>query len=373
MTGLIAHEWIEPIGGSENVLEAIAALYPDAELITPWNNAPHRFPGRTVHELWLSRSPLRNRKALSAPVLAAAWRSAMPAAPRYDWVVVSSHMFAHHIKPRGLSREAPKLVYAHTPARYVWTPDLDARGDSAIARAGAAVLRPIDKKRAAEPVAISANSGYVRDRIRDAWDRDAEVIYPPVDVEALQSVADWRTMLSSEEAGIIERLPEQFVLGASRFIPYKQLDLVIRSAAAAGLPAVIAGHGPEAEHLRAVASEVRTPVVFVDSPSTPLLYALYQAAAVFVFPPIEDFGIMPVEAIALGTPVVAVGAGGSLETVENGISGTYFEEATPGATARAIHSAIDLSGFDRIAAASRFSRATFDARFTDWVSRATGA
>jgi glycosyltransferase involved in cell wall biosynthesis len=371
MTGLIAHEWIEPIGGSENVLEAIAALYPDAELITPWNNAPHRFPERTVHELWLSRSPFRGRKALSAPVLTTAWRSAVPRDKRYDWILASSHMFAHHIRPRALSSDAPKLVYAYTPARYVWTPELDARGQSLAAKLGASVLRPIDKRRAAEPVAVAAISNYIRDRIRNTWDRDAEVIYPPVDVEHIFSVPDWREQLAPSELRTLDSLPRAFVLGASRFIPYKALDLVIRAAARAGMPAVIAGQGPEQAYLHVVADEVSTQVIFVDAPSTPMLYALYSAADVFVFPPVEDFGIMPIEAIALGTPVVAAAEGGSLETVTDGTTGAHFESADVVKVAAAIERAMALNTFDPRSETTRFSRATFDRDFGSWVTRTT--
>ncbi|GAA4186488.1 glycosyltransferase family 4 protein [Gryllotalpicola kribbensis] len=368
MTGLIAHEWIERTGGSENVFEAIAALYPDADLITSWNNAPERFPDRRVRELWLARSPLRDRKAASVPALAAAWRTAVPRDEPYDWVIASSHMFAHQIRPRGRSAGVPKLAYVHTPARYVWAHELDRRGSGALARAAAGILRPIDRRRAGELTAVAANSAYVRDRIRRSWGLDAAVLHPPVDVETIQGVADWRERLSPAETAIVEALPERFVLGASRLIPYKRLDLVVAAAARAGLPAVIAGSGPEREALAAQAAAQREPVVFVDAPSTALLYALYQLAAVYVFPAVEDFGIMPIEAIAAGTPVVAIAEGGSLETVRSGVTGAHFRDPAPEAVADAIAAALALPPFDATAEAARFSRARFAEAFTAWAA-----
>lgn len=369
MAGLIAHEWIEPRGGSENVLEAIAALYPDADLVTPWLNAPHRFPGRDVRELWLARSPLRGHKAASVPFLAAAWRTAVPRDRHYDWVIASSHLFSHHILPRGLSVDAPKLVYAYTPARYIWNPEMDARGGGIIAKAGSLLLRPLDRTRAGEATAIAGISEFVRDRIEATWQREASVIYPPVETTALQAVADWRTELTGEELRSLEALPKQFVLGASRFIPYKRLDLVISAGEQVGIPVVLAGGGPERTRLAAQAREASVPVVIVDDPSNALLNALYQRAVVFVFPPLEDFGIMPVEAMALGTPVVANSVGGSAETVSEGVSGIHFEALVKEDVGRAITRALALDPREARRWSGKFSRESFDSSFAGWVSK----
>ena len=141
------------------------------------------------------------------------------------------------------------------------------------------------------------------------------MIYPPVDVEQIQSVADWRTRLDDEEAAQLAALPSSFLLGASRFIPYKRLDLVIQAGEAADLPVVLAGKGPERAALEAAAERASVPVHFVHAPSWALLFALYQQALLFVFPAVEDFGIMPVEAMAAGAPVLAQAVGGTSESV----------------------------------------------------------
>ncbi|MBC7762682.1 MAG: glycosyltransferase [Candidatus Saccharibacteria bacterium] len=368
MVGLIAHEWIEPRGGSENVLEAIAALYPDADLVTPWSNASERFPDHMIRELWLARSALRDHKAVSVPFLTSAWRRAVPKDVEYDWVIASSHLFSHHIKPRGLSEGAPKLVYAHTPARYIWNREMDDRGNHVLAIAGSAMLRPLDRRRAQEATAIAANSEFVRSRISEAWQLDAAVVYPPVETTALQAVADWRTKLTDAELITLDSLPEEFVFGASRFIPYKRLDLVIAGGEYADVPVVLAGSGPERARLAAQAASASVPVSIVDDPSSALLHALHQRASVFVFPPLEDFGIMPVEAMALGTPVVANSVGGSAETVKEGFSGIHFENPTREDVGRAITRAVDLEADNSRAWSANFSREVFDANFSSWVS-----
>lgn len=367
MPGLIAHEWIEAHGGSENVLEAIAALYPDADIVTPWNNAPERFPAREVHELWLARSPLRGKKAHSVPFLTMAWRNAVPQHREYDWVISSSHLFSHHVLPRGLSKDMPKLVYAHTPARYIWNPELDERGNSLPARMLSPMLRRIDRRRAAEATAVAGNSAYVASRIADAWGIEATVIHPPVEVAAIQSVPEWAGLTSAPEQDMLAALPQDFVLGASRFIPYKRLDLVIAAGERAGLPVVLAGGGPERERLQELADAATVPVHFVDRPSSALLYALYQAATVYVFPPVEDFGIMPIEAIAVGTPVVGSWIGGSAETITEGVSGVHFEEPTADSLAAAIGRAALLDPAACSAESLAFSREAFNARFSAWV------
>ncbi|WP_166791354.1 glycosyltransferase [Cryobacterium sp. Hh7] len=302
--------------------------------------------------------------------MTSAWRTAVPVSEKYDWVLASSHLFAHHIKPRGPSHDAPKLVYAYTPARYIWTPEMDKRGSHAAARLGSALLRPIDRRRAHEATSVAGISEFVKKRIEATWDRPAVVVYPPVETTLLQSVSDWRTELSGQELALLETLPTNFILGASRFIPYKRLDLVIEAGEYAGIPVVLAGSGPESRRLEAQGEAASVPVFIVDNPSSAMLYALYQAAAVFVFPPVEDFGIMPVEAMALGTPVVANMLGGSAETVVEGVSGIHFAGLEGDRIGEAIVGALTLSSADCRRESARFSRESFNINFSAWMGSA---
>ncbi len=366
MVGAIVHEWIEPSGGAEKVLDAMVNAFPDSDIFALWNDAPDRYPANTVYESWLARSPLRKHKALALPLLPATWRRL--AAPRdYEWMLISSHLFAHHARFRGAAHSTPKFVYAHTPARYIWSPEMDARGSSVPIRAAAAALKPLDRGRAQEPVAIAANSEFVRQRIQKAWNRDATVIYPPVDVERIRAVVDWRAELPDAGLALLESLPKEFILGASRFIPYKRLDLVIEAGQAAKLPVVIAGRGPEEERLRALAATMSVPVHFVISPPDALLYALYQKALAYVFPAIEDFGIMPVEAIAAGCPVVCLSLGGAAESVVPGTSGVVVERADAATLAQAIALAALLPRESLPSAVERFSAARFAHSLEEWM------
>ena len=365
MAGLIVHEWISRIGGSEKVLDAMVDTFRDAEVLCLWNDAPDlRYPGRTVRESWLARTPLRRSKAAALPLMPATWRSQTAARP--DWILASSHLFAHHVRLRN-APDVPKYAYVYTPARYIWTPELDARGSAWLPRLASPPLRRLDRKRAQEPVKLAAISEYVRERMRATWHRDAEVIYPPVEVERIQSVEDWSEMLDESEHALLASLPRPFVLGASRFIPYKKLDLVIAAGEAADVSVVLAGSGPEGPRLRAQGEAVSVPVQFVHDPSDALLYALYQAATVYVFPAVEDFGIMPVEALAAGTPIVVAPAGGAREIVIDGVSGSVAAALDRESFAESIHR---CRAIDPLACRSRaevFSRSRFALELKDWL------
>lgn len=366
MVGAIVHEWVSESGGSEKVLDAIADAFPDAEMHVLWNDVPDRFGDRKVNETWIARTPLRQSKALALPFMPPTWRR-RESSQELDWALVSSHLFAHHARFVGVNRNVPKFVYVHTPARYIWAPELDARGKSGVARLASAFLKPIDRHRAQEAQAFAANSEFVRERIRQAWNRDATVIHPPVEVERIQSVADWSTKLGRDEMRVLEALPASFVLGASRFIPYKRLDLVIAAGDAVDLPVVLAGSGPEEVRLRVLATEATVPVHFISNPSNAMLYALYQRAAVFVFPAVEDFGIMPVEAMAAGTPVVANRIGGAAESVVDGETGALTSFSSACDIEAALRAAMAVDPMKVTRRAQAFSRRAFTSRVREFV------
>lgn len=364
--GVLVHEWLARTGGSENVFDAMVAAFPEADLLCLWNDVPGRYAGRDLRETWLSRTPLRRSKAAALPAIVPTWRGRRPG--KYDWALVSSHMFAHHVSFAGAPSDFRKYVYVHSPARYLWNPELDERGAGAVARLASPPLRRLDRSRAREAHEIAANSAYVRERVRRAWDRDAVVIHPPVEVERIQSVGRWADLLSPAERALLGALPRPFVLGASRFVEYKRLDLVMEAGAAAGLPVVLAGAGPLRDRLSAAAERSPVPVTIVDAPSRELLYALYQAAEVYVFPAVEDFGIMPVEAMAAGTPVVAQRIGGTSETVTDGGSGVLTDFASTADLRAAVSRASTLGPEAALARARDFSRACFEQRLGAWVA-----
>lgn len=367
--GVLVHEWIEKIGGSENVLESMSQIYPEADIICLWNNAPDRFSPSRVTESVLSKSFLRDRRAWGLPIMPFVWRHLETV--EAEWALVSSHAFAHHALIRNGLGAVPKLVYAHTPARYVWNPEVDARGRSGLARAGSALLKPLDRHRSKEAVAIAGNSRYVARRIEEAWQREAQVIYPPVAVAAVQDTTKWLAQLTGEEVRFLDNLPDVFVMGASRFIPYKDLAAVIRAGEQAGVPVVIAGAGPEEAALREMAAVSTVPVSFAIRPSNSFLYALYRQAAVFVFPPLEDFGIVPIEAMAAGTPVVALNAGGSAETIVDGRTGVLIEDFGEN-LAPAINKALEMNSEACLKQSLLFSESAFRESLKGWVVESLG-
>lgn len=371
MAGLIVHEWVEPTGGAERVVEQFMEQYPDSDLFVLWDDAPGRFPVGRTHESWLASTPLRRHKALALPFMPETWRH-VPLKGDYDWLLVSSHLFAHHVRAESQASELPKFSYVHTPARYIWEPSLDSRGAQLPVRLASAVLKPLDRSRAQESTAMVANSEFTRSRIQRVWHRDADVIYPPVDTERIVAGGQWSEHLSNDEAISLGSLPDVFLLGASRFVPYKRLDLVIQAGEATGLPVVLAGRGPGEGDLRARAAESKVPVHFLISPSDALLYALYQQSLALVFPAIEDFGIMPVEAMAAGTPVIVPTLGGAAESARlvkggvalSGFSTEEWRQAIDGAQA------VDRAGLPE--RAGRFSCGRFREEVAQWLASYLG-
>jgi glycosyltransferase involved in cell wall biosynthesis len=277
------------------------------------------------------------------------------------------------VRPRGLNAGVPKLVYAYTPARYLWTPELDPRGNHPAVRAAAALLKPLDRRRAQEATAIAGISRFIADRIERTWERPAEVIHPPVEVAAIHAVADWTSQLDGVEADVLASLPDDFVLGASRMVPYKRLDRVIRAGELSGRPVVLAGGGPEEGRLRERAARATVPVHVVPTPSTPLLFALYQRCATFVFLPVEDFGIMPIEALAAGAPVVVNRVGGAAETLSivGAEHGGVADPDDDDDLADAVGRVIERSHRVPPAATGHFARARFVDEIRAFVARHT--
>lgn len=367
MKRLIVHEWIARHGGSENVLESMAQALPEAEILCLWNDAHERFTDHKVTESWLSRTPLRRHKAAALPLMPATW-GRVDLRP-YDQVLVSSHLFAHHVGRRASRLQTDLFVYVHTPARYIWVPELDGRGKGLASRFAALPLRYVDRRRAAEGAQFAANSKFISKRIEDTWGQPSLVIYPPVAIEQIQKVTDWTNLLDSKDEIRLQGLPESFVLGASRFVPYKNLERVIEVGESIDTPVVLAGGGPDRDRLAARAERSSVPVVFVDNPSNELLYSLYARALIYVFPPVEDFGIMPVEAMALGTPTLVNAVGGAAESVAILDGGATMTSADEKELRNAVDMALTKDMEAAKARATLFSEETFRSNIEDWLSK----
>jgi glycosyltransferase involved in cell wall biosynthesis len=276
----------------------------------------------------------------------------------YDLVVSSSHCVAKGVRvaPRALH-----LCYCHTPMRYVWDRYHDYFGPGRLSGPARALvplvaegLRAWDVATAPRVHEFAANSRYVASRIRRYYDRDAEVIPPPVDTDFFTPATDG---------------PGDYDLVVSALAPYKRLDLVLEAYRGTGRPVRIVGAGPEAARLRAMMPAEASFLGQVDDAS---LRDLYRGCRAVLLPGVEDFGIVPVEAMACGRPAVVFGEGGAVESVVSGETGVVFHEATPAALRAAVDS-LEGMRFNTSALRARaesYGRRVFESRFREFVDRA---
>lgn len=354
----IVHDWFQGFHGSERTIEAMRATLARA------GSAPDVYTFHAARELLppaLAASIRGESRLASLPHLRqrghdpGRWRLLLPLMPghfrrlaleTYDVVVSSSHAFAVNVRPRA---DALHLCYCYTPVRYAWLPAVDGRDGlgAAAARPVRAWLRRVDRRAAVRPDAYLAVSNAVRERIRWAYGRDSVILHPPVDVDDFDPSAP--------------KEPGHF-LWVHRLVSYKNPRLVIE--AFRGLPyrLTMVGVGPLERQLR---SDLPRNVELRGWLPRPELAELYASASGFVHAAEEDFGISTVEALAAGTPVVALGRGGALDIVRAGDDGVLLERAEVGPLRAAVEEVArrqwDTSAL--AARARRFSTASFVERF----------
>jgi glycosyltransferase involved in cell wall biosynthesis len=356
-TVAVVHEWFSAFGGSETVFLAIANLVPHAQRYVLWAERDVSTAGLNLHESWLAQTPLRRSKAFALPLMPVVWRTLDRA--RFDVVISSSHAFAHTVK-LGSPDRTRHLSYVHSPARYVWSPSYDRRGSGRLLSAPRQALKTLDVRLSRHVHAYAANSREVQSRINRYWRRDAVVINPPVDVDFFASAP------AADRA-----MPREHLLGVGRWVPYKNFDMMIEIAEQAGLPLVIAGFGAEEARLRKAAANAGVPVTFEVRPSRERLRTLYWSARALLFPAHEDFGIIPVEAQACGTPVIGLRRGGLLETVVPDETGFLVDSMEPADYAAVVARLPELAE-DRIQRnAARFAADRFAARMAEWIGDAS--
>jgi len=297
----LVHDWLTGMRGGERCLEVFAELFPDADLYTllhvPGSVSP-TIERRRIVTSFIQRLPRAQRRYRHYLPL-------FPAAVRafdlrgYDLVLSSSHAVAKGVRvPAG----ALHVCYCFTPMRYVWDLYDDYFGPRSSLAARlvmppvAAWLRRWDRRTAAGVHHFVAISRFVADRIRRAYGREADVIYPPVDVSRFR----------------VDETPGEFYLVVSALTPYKRVDLAVEACNRLGRKLLVVGSGPEERRLRALAGPTVELLGWRDDAQIAELYARCRA---LLFPPLEDFGITPLEAMAAGRPVIAFGEGGARETV----------------------------------------------------------
>ena len=318
----------------------MSEIWPQATIYTSLYRPESTFPefrGRDLRTSPLDRLPVDRGFRNLFPLYPLAFRS-FGTLPE-DLVVSSSSGWAHAVRTRP---GALHVVYCYTPARWLYGGDyLGASKRQMGLRPFLPALRAWDRSTARAPDLYIAISDCVRERIRRVYGRDAPIVYPPVDVDRFTPTPRG------------ERL-----LVVSRLLPYKRVDVVVRAATKAGIGLDIVGEGPALDELRRMAG---TSVTFHGRLDDKAVTQLMENARTVCVPGAEDFGIVPVEAQAAGKPVVALGAGGALETVKEGLSGAFFTRHDIDSVLDAIHRCESLATSPEALAgqAARFSRSAF--------------
>ena len=359
----LVHDWLTGMRGGEKVLLSLARMFPDAPIYTLLHVKGSLAPELEAREI-------RTSFAQRLPDVARRYRWYLPLFPRaiesfdfseYDLVLSSSHCVAKGAIP------GPKTLhvsYCFTPMRYVWDRYDDYFGPGrlqGLARLAVPViaegLRAWDVATAPRVHRFAANSRYVAARIDRYYGREAEVIPPLVDTDFFTPGPD---------------LPGQYDLVVSALAPYKRLDLVMDAYRGTGRRLKVVGSGPEEARLRALASRETE---FLGQVEDDRLRELYRGCRAVIMAGVEDFGIVPLEAMACGRPAIVFAEGGGPESVIPGRTGLVFDQATPEALREAVFS-LDGLTFDRLtlrAQAEAHGPEVFAGRIRSFVARAEGS
>jgi glycosyltransferase involved in cell wall biosynthesis len=325
----IVHDWLTGMRGGEKALDVVCERFPDAEIFTLVHirgSVSANIERRRIHTSFVQRLPR----------VKDFYRHYLPLFPTaieqfsfdgFDRIISLSHCCAKSVVHPA---RVPHLCYCLTPMRYAWDQFEAYFGAERIGRMPSAAMRPVmarlarwDRDTSGRADRYVAISHYVAGRIRRYYNREATVVYPPVDTDFFHPDAT---------------TPERFALVVSALVPYKRIDVAIAACTRAGVPLTIVGDGPE----RAALERNAPPTTrFLGRVSDEDIRSLYRRAAVALLPGEEDFGIVPLEAQACGRPVVALSRGGALETVKPGETGLLVDELSAEAFADAIADAVD--------------------------------
>jgi glycosyltransferase involved in cell wall biosynthesis len=320
----VAHEWLTNWAGSERVMAEMAQISGARSLVAGIVDpafARRYFPDMDVTGLWPSRLPAaQTRWSRYGLPLMAAWAGVKVDA---DALLVSSHWAAHGAT---LRFDGPSIVYYHTPARMLWRPDMELDRLPRLARtaAGALALPPLrqwDRHVGQQPTVVLANSTAIADRISRAYRRSATVLYPPVDVQR------WST---------VERRDGRHLLHFGRLVAYKKPWVAVEAAHRVGRPLIVIGDGPERARLE---RDAPPGVTFLGHASESQVREALAHSSALLFPGEEDFGIVPIEALAAGVPVIAYDAGGARDYVRHGENGLLVPSQDAEAFADAVRQA----------------------------------
>jgi glycosyltransferase involved in cell wall biosynthesis len=354
----IVHDWFVG-GGAERVVLELHKMYPDAPIYTAYCSKEwqQKLAPAKVITSYMQHWPFSKlRKFL--PPLRAIWFSRLDLSS-YNLVISSSGAEAKGIRT---GSNTTHVNYCHAPTHYYWS-----RYDDYIKSPGFGFLDPLarlglkllvapmrrwDYKAAQRPDYLIANSGYIKAQIKKYYDREAVVIHPPVDIERFAGKAD---------------APRHGFVTAGRQTPYKRIDLAVAACTKLDLPLTVIGRGPDHDKLVKMAGLT---VKFVRA-SDEEIADYFRSAHAFIFPGIDDFGIVAVEALAAGTPVIAYKAGGALDYVEPGKTGVFFDKQSVDSLA-AVLEKFSAEKFDNQwiqKSAQEFSSKKFQGSVRDFIAQ----
>ena len=317
MKTAIVHEWLVNYAGSEKVVESFTSIWPSADVFTLVD-----FLDDDLRKIILKGKKTKTTFIQKLPYAKKQHRKYLPLFPHaiesfnlknYELIISSSHSVAKGVRTK---KNQLHICYCHTPMRYAWDEaeyylkeaKLDSGIKGFISHLVLKYLQKWDVKSSKNVNYFIANSQHIANKIKRIYNRDAEVIYPPVDVNKFSVTTE----------------KEDFYLTASRLVPYKRMDLIVDAfAKMLDKKLVVIGSGPEKEKILAKATPNVDVIGYQDFES---LRDYMQKAKAFVFAAEEDFGIIVVEAMACGTPVIAGNYGGTAESVIDGVTGILFKK-----------------------------------------------
>lgn len=360
----IVHEWLSTLGGSERILVEALKVYPQADVF-----ALTHFPNNFIN------TPLENIKVKTSffqkiPNVENLYRKLLPLMPlaiesldvsNYDLVISLSHAVAHGVKTH---QNQKHISYISTPMRYAWhmrddylrLHKLNKPLIHSTARLTLNLLRWWDKFASKRTDSFIANSHWTASHIEQAWNRDAQVIYPPVDVKRFSPAKE----------------REHFYLLVSRLVPYKMSVEIVKAFNELKLPLIVVGDGPDIAELHEIAKE-NIELMFFQPDE--VVADLMNRAKAFVYMATEDFGIAMVEAQAAGCPVIAYYKGGASEIIKDRETGLLFKEQTSASLIEAVNQFQSMKLNSKAAQenAARFSSERFRDEFSSFISRDTAS
>jgi glycosyltransferase involved in cell wall biosynthesis len=319
----LIHDWLTGMRGGEKVLETICTLFPNAPLWTLVHvpgSVSRTIESRKIHTSFLQHMPFVKTKYRSyLPLFPLAAETTQVSAEDADVVISTSHAVAKAMVRKNSQSRPLHVCFIHTPMRYIWDRFDDYFGPDQVGRIAsnlffkpiARLLRIYDLSTVNRVDVYCTNSHFVAQRIRTIYRREAEVIYAPGDVGRGAEVV---------------RTPEDWYLMVSALVPYKRVDQAIEACARLGRILKIVGKGPEEKSLKLYSKRMKASVEFLGFVSDEQLLSCYGRAKALIFPGIEDFGLVPVEAIAAGCPVIALAKGGVLDSMTPETAELYQEE-----------------------------------------------